>query len=239
MGRQPTRTLAVLGALLGLAACTGAPAARQAAGGTGAPTATPDPARPLPSPVPEVVARVNGQPILIRQILPIAKATLDKWKGPEREQHKPEALRSALQRYIDRELLLQEAIERGIVADTRQVEWSYDQMRREHPDDREWQAFLLEQGLDPQSLKAELRAQHTVAALLAEESKSYPVPEQDARALYDSNPMAFAPEGAATPPGFDAVRPRIEATVRQSKIDEVQAGLLARLRAQARIELFL
>src|SRR5262245_15755053 len=99
--------------LLLLAGCGGAPT-RQAPGSGAAALGTPDPARPLPLPLPDVVARVNGQPVLIGQILPIAKSTLDKWQGAEREQHKPEALRGALDRFIDRELLLQEALARGI-----------------------------------------------------------------------------------------------------------------------------
>src|SRR5207344_2846008 len=103
--------------LLILAGCVAAPAPQPAPKSLAA-SATPDPARPLPLPLPEVVARINGQPILIRQILPIAKTALDKWQGPEREAHKPEALRQALSHYIDRELLLQEAIARGVKADT-------------------------------------------------------------------------------------------------------------------------
>jgi hypothetical protein len=67
-----------------------------------------DPSRPLPSPVPEVVARVNGQPIRIQQILPLAKAELDRVSVAERDRKKPEVLRRAAQ-YVDRELLLQEA----------------------------------------------------------------------------------------------------------------------------------
>jgi hypothetical protein len=238
MARPRKAKHVALGAALALAACSGAPSPKPSPTAV-ASAATPDPRRPLPLPLPEVVARVNGHEILMRQILPIAKSTLDKWKDDEREQHKPEALRSALERYVDRELLLQEAIERGISADTRKVEWAYDQIRQEHPDDREWTAFLLLQGLDPGSFKAELRAQHTVAALLADEARSYPVSEQEARAAYEANPMAYAPAGASAPPGFDAVRDRVEASVRQSQLQEVQKQLLARLRARARIERFL
>jgi hypothetical protein len=228
--------------LLLLGGCTGAPASAPSAGASvsaGAAQPTPDPSRPLPLPLPEVVARVNGQPIRIQQILPIAKSSLDKWKGAEREQHKPEALRSALQHYVDRELLLQEALSRGVQADTRQVEWSYDQLRREHRDDAGWAQFLLEQGSDPQTFKQELRAQHTIAALLADESRSAPIADAEVHAAYDADPMGYADEGASEPPPLDSVRVRIEATLRQSKIAEVQGRLLERLRAQAKIELYL
>jgi hypothetical protein len=224
--------------LLLLGGCAGAPSPQPSPSAAAA-QATPDPARPLPLPLPEVVARVNGQPIRIQQILPIAKSALDKWKGAEREQHKPEALRGALQHYVDRELLLQEALRRGIRADTRQVDWSYDQLRREHSDDASWATFLLEQGSDPQTFKGELRTQHTIAALLADESRSHPIPEAEVRAAYDGNPMAFAAEGATGPPDFESVRLRIESALRQAKLSEVQAALLQQLRAKARIELYL
>ena len=67
---------AVVPLLLLLASCAGTPAPDATSSAPGAPT--PDPARPLPLPLPEVVARVNGQEIRIRQILPLAKAALDK-----------------------------------------------------------------------------------------------------------------------------------------------------------------
>jgi predicted transcriptional regulator len=144
------------------------------------------------------VARVNGRPIRIQQILPMAKAALDRVSVAERDRKKPDVLRRALLEYVDRELLLQEAIARGVQADSREVDWVYDQMRREHADDRAWSDFLAGQGMDAPSLRVELRARHTVDALLDREA---------------------------------AGRPAERA--------EVQAALLARLRARARIELYL
>ena len=152
----------VLGLLL--AACSGAP--------TPSPSpASRDPRRPLPSPVPEVVARVNGQPIRIGQILPIAKSELEKVSVPDRDRMKPEIVRRALEQYVERELLLQEALARGIQADSREVDWAYDQLRREHGDEAAWNTFLVGQGMDPQSFRGELRAQHTVAALVRQEGQ--------------------------------------------------------------------
>jgi hypothetical protein len=185
------------------AACTRGPAA--------APSPSPaaaDSGRSLPSPMPDVVARVNGQPILLHQILPMAKAELDRLKDAERERKKPEVLRHALQRYVDRELLMQEALARGVAADSSQVDWAYDQMRREHPDEEAWEGFLAEQGMDPSSFRKELRTQLTVAALLDRE-------------------MA------------EAAKRDAGSTPRPSAREEVQAVLLARLRAKARIEILL
>jgi hypothetical protein len=193
-----TRAAVILLVLLP-AACSRGPAS--------APSPSPAAAdRPLPSPVPDVVARVNGQPIPIHQILPMAKAELDRVSVADRERKKPEVLRHALQRYVDRELLVQEALARGVEADSRQVDWAYDQMRRDHADEAAWKEFLAGQGMDPQSFRAELRSQHTVAALLDQEVRE-------------------AQKG--------------DAGARQRTRAEIEAALLARLRARARIELLL
>lgn len=163
----PALALPALLALL-LAACS-----RPGAGPSASPSpslAAEDPSRPLPSPVPDVVARVNGQPVRLQQILPMAKVLLDRLEASERERRAPEMLRSALRQYVDRELLLQEALARGVQADAREIDWAYDQMRREHPGEPAWSEFLARQGMDPQSLRTELRAQHTVAALLHQEA---------------------------------------------------------------------
>jgi hypothetical protein len=119
------------------------------------------------------------------------------------------------------------------------VEWAYDQMRREHPDEAAWSKHLADRALDPQSLRAELRIQQTVAVLLDQEVRSSAVPEAEARAVYEANPAAFAPEGSATPPPFEAVRREVEAAVRERKFAEVREALISRLRAKARIELHL
>jgi hypothetical protein len=231
------RSLPAIVLLLALSACSGA-------GRGPSPSASPttDAAnldRPLPSPVPEVVARVNGVAISLAQIVPMAKAAFDRVPASEQEKRKPGILRRALNEYVDRELLVQEALAHGVKADGRDVEWAYDQMRREHPDENEWKSFLAQQGLDPQSLRAELRAQQTVTALLAQEVSSWPVPEADARAVYDANPQAFAPPGATSPPPFEAVRDQVEAEVRVQRQADIRKALLGRLRAKARIEIYL
>jgi hypothetical protein len=150
----------------------------------------------------------------------------------------PRVLRLALQRYIDQELLLQEALARGVEADTRTIEREYDQARQEHPDEGEWTEFLGRLGFDPQSFKAALRIRHTVAALIEQEAEVGPVGDDEARDLYEANPAAFATPGAPPPP-FEAVREEARERVRQQKQEEFAAELVAELRTRAEIETFL
>ena len=197
-----------------------------------------DPGRPLPSPLPEVVARVDGQPILFAQILPMAFREMEVTDEEEGESGRNRGVRRALERYIDRELLFQEARSRGISADQRALDRAHDRARQDHPDDEEWTAFLAETGLDPRSFKTEMRIQLTVSALLEAEAGGLPVDEDEARSLYEENPMAFLPAGQ-NPPPFDAVREEVTAALRQGQLDEITNGLLGKLRARARIETFL
>jgi hypothetical protein len=207
------------------------------------PKATPstgaDMARPLPNPLPAVVARVNGRPIALAEILPLAKLALTRLPEPEREKSLPSVLRTSLQSYVDRELLLQEALARGLSADRHAVDWAYDQARQRYPDDAAWTDFLARQGATPQSFRAELRAQQTIAALVEQELLMVPVSAEEVRAAYDANPLGFGPAGATTPPSFESVRGDVENALRLSKQGPVLAALAARLRARARVELLL
>ena len=171
MMRSPLAAVALLAVL---PACSSAPS------GEASPSPAADPGRPLPSPLPEIVARVNGQAVGIRQILPLAKVEIDRVSVADRERLKPEIVRRALGKYVERELLVQEALARGVQVDSREVDWAYDQMRREHADEAAWAEFLAGQGMDAQSVKAELRAQALVAALLAQERQASPGAEAGA-----------------------------------------------------------
>jgi hypothetical protein len=234
MPRTPARLVLALLVLTAVCCSRGKGAAEAKA----TPSPTLDPARPLPSPLPEIVARVNGSPISIRQVLPIAKAALDRVSLPQRDKKLPEVLRQAVGQYVARELLLQEALARGISADKRAVDWAYDQARREHPDDASWKAFLAEQGSEPQSFRDELRIQRTVAALIDEELRSFTLPEAELRQVFEANPGRFGPAGGPAP-AFESVRREVQAAVRRERADEIVSSLVARLQSKARIELLL
>ncbi len=197
-----------------------------------------DPARPLPSPLPEVVARIDGQPVLFAQIVPMARREMEADGEAYEESDRNRAVRRALRRYIDRELLFQEARSRGIRADQRALDWAYDQARREHPGERAWVAFLAKEGLDPKSFKTEMRVQHTVSALLRAEAGELPVSDDEARSAYEADSAEFVGPGETAPP-FDDVAEEVKTILRQRKLDEVTNRLLERLRARARIETFL
>jgi hypothetical protein len=158
-------TLILVISLCAVGACSGPEAVSSARA-----VASSDPSRPLPSPFPDVVARIDGRPIRFAQIVPLARRELASLPEEERAAGRPAAVRRALEHYIDRELLFQEAQSRGLTVDPRRVQWAYDQARQEFPNDADWEEFLAEEGLDPQSLRTEIRIQQMVEALLQDEA---------------------------------------------------------------------
>lgn len=175
-----SRCLWWLGPAAILASCKGAPP----------PPASPhsalpliDRVTPLPSPLPEVVARVNREPVRLPTVLAMAKKILAGSRN--REKDAPGAVREAMWECIRRELLLQEALARGVKADDRRVESAYDLARLKYPDDKQWTEALAADGLDPQSFKAELRVQEMIRALAVQETTRLPpVSEDEIRAYY-------------------------------------------------------
>jgi hypothetical protein len=234
---KPAPALAAL-SIAALVACS-APETAPVSAVSPSPSATPDdPTRPLPDPLPDVLARVNGEAIRLAQVVPLARAELREVLPGQRNEMTPSVLRRVLQQYIDQELLLQEALARGVQADTRTVEREYDQARKEHPDEEEWTEFLGRLGFDPQSFRGALRIRHTVAGLIEKEANVGPVGDDEARELYEADPTLFAPPGAPPPP-FEAVRDEARERVRRQKQELFAAEFVAELRARAEVETFI
>ncbi len=186
---------------------------------------------------------MNGQPILARQVVPNAKRLFDRLERPKgkddpRQHELPRILRQALREYIDRELLLQEAVARGLQADDRTVQHAYDRARVDHPDEKDWAAFLASTGFEAQTFKAEIRTQATIHLLLERAAAEVPVTDEDARKFYEAAPQEFPPpEGQ--PAAFETVKEQVKARLREERRPRIVDRLLADLRTRARIETYI
>jgi parvulin-like peptidyl-prolyl isomerase len=182
--RCPRHLALVLGAVL--VACS----APQATAPTPDPGASADPNRALPNPLPEVAARINGHPISSASVAVLAHQYL-LTKAFSAKQ-KPLAMRKALERLVDRELLVQEALARNLKADERGLQRAYDAARVSYKQDQAWREYLAGEGLDEATFLAELRSQFTVNALTQQEAQKLPPPTEDElRAYYAGHPLQF------------------------------------------------
>lgn len=233
------RARAVWPLLFACAACAGGP-----------PSPTPAPEavteaqklRPLPSPLPAVAGRVNGQDISIRNVAIRVHEGIE--LGKVDASRRNALFREALDEEIRRELLFQEAQRRGITADTLAVQRAYDQLRGHYATEEEWKAFLRSRGLDDDLFRVELRIRFTAEAMLAAEAKEHQVTvtDEEVRALYDRTPASAFLEKGASPqpkPPFEGLQPFLREEVAQQKHRQASERFVASLKAKAKIEKYL
>jgi parvulin-like peptidyl-prolyl isomerase len=180
------KILAAGGAIALLAGACGAPSSN-----AGRPRPVPtdvDPKQDLPDPLPRVAATVNGSPIYTRHVQSIAETGLV--DDEHALQHRPAAYRQALSQLIVRELLFQEALQRGIVVDRKIMEAAENEARAGYKSEEEFQKAIASQGLDAELFRVELRVQQTVSALFRQEADRVTeesVTDQEIQAYYAAN----------------------------------------------------
>lgn len=188
------KTLACLALHALVAACSRKPAQDPGAQAQASPSPLPfeiDTKTPLADPLPMVAARVNGHNIPTSQVVGVAETALR--DGVVKD--KLTAYRQTLNQLVIRELLLEEAVRRGLAADDAAVERAYDEARVAYKDDAEWKELLKKQGFTPEAFREELRAKQTVSRLLSQEAQKMPEPsEAELRAYYEANAKQLAVE---------------------------------------------
>lgn len=184
--------------------------------------------RPLPSPLPGVAARVNGQSVLLRNVAIVAEPAL---KDGTPADERPQVYRRVLGQLIIRELLFQEAVARKLTADDKRIEQAYNEARVPYKADKDWATFLAKQGLEPQGFRDELRTQYTIKALFEVESRGLPaVTDQEAESFYRQNPALFE-SGERLRASHILVRVKPEDTpARKAALRAKAEGILARVR---------
>ena len=184
---------------------------------------------PLPSPLPEVVARVNGHAVPLKYVEIVAKRLL---ASGDPNKDGPYAYRQATQQLIVRELLVEEAVSRKINPDPQKIEQAYNEARISYQDDAAWVAFLAKQGMTEEGFRSELRTQHTVQALLDQEAALVPssISDEDALAFYKGNAQLFD-SGERLRASHILLRVPADATPQQKEKVRARAQeLLARIR---------
>jgi hypothetical protein len=221
----PYRRLACLALILGSVACRrGSAPGRATLGG--------DPEAPLPSPLPEVAATVNGHAITSLRVAHIARLTI-KETTPAAQSR---AMRTTLAECIDRELLLQEALARGVTVPQVVIDSAFDQVRGRHKSETAWIEALEKDGLAARSFRTELQERYTVEALIASVKAGVPMPtETELRQYQAAHPDPEAKEAPGDP---EAARNDVTARWLAERRDGAVAQLLASLRGRARVEVY-
>jgi peptidyl-prolyl cis-trans isomerase C len=185
---------------VGIAACNKAPAAQSTskpgtvgAAASGTPGAQPPaPPKPVPAQLPEVLARVNGEPVKktdFDRIIHTMEARAGQPIPPDR---RDEIMRGAIDQLVVYTLLSQESRTRGIKVEETEIDAKIAQLKKQFATEEAFDKAVKDRGMTPESLRKDARVDISVTKLIEAETASLPGPSDlEAKDFYDKNPERF------------------------------------------------
>ena len=178
-----------------------APAAAANAAPSTVATATAAPAtppRPVPTVLPPIVARVNGEEItradLERSLRGVEMQVNQRVPAEKRDG----VVRGVLERLINYRLLLQEARSRGIEIPATEIDEQLRALAQQFRTEDELRTALINRGVTVDMLRDDARRDLRVAKLVKQEAgRDVAVPVEDVRKFYDANQERFRQPEAA------------------------------------------
>jgi peptidyl-prolyl cis-trans isomerase C len=210
----------VIAAALAVAACRKAPAAGGQQGGntasaqpgqpaaapaaspnaaapptsTGAPgqPAAPEPVKPVPQQLPEVIARVNGEDVKKASFEQMVRTMEMRAGQPIPPDRRDEILRGALDQLVVYTLLSQESKNRQIKIDESEIDQKIQELRSQFPTQEAFEKALKERHMTIETLKHDARVDLSVNKLMdAEMANDVITSDQEAKDFYAKNPDKF------------------------------------------------
>jgi peptidyl-prolyl cis-trans isomerase C len=249
MGAMPSSTSRVVVALLIAAALTSVACKKPSSGGSAAPVstgaaqsvppgpvpgsnaATPAtvPPKPMPAQLPDVLARVNGEPVERWEFDNADKRLEARAGGSIPADRRDEILRGVLDQLVAYHLLAQEARARKFAAADQDVDARVAEIRKNFPDEAAFTQAIAAQGLTVDHLRAQTRSNLEVQKVIdAEVSAKVSVQDADVSTFYQQNLERFkqgesvhashiligVPQGA-TPEQKAAAKAKAESALKQ------------------------
>lgn len=179
------------------AASSVAPAPQAASAPQGAPAAPQQPAadapvKPVPTELPEVVARVNGEAIGKSEFEKALKNVEGRAGRPVPPDQRDRVYRGVLDQLIAYRLLTQETKSRKIDVPDTEVEARLAQIKQQFPSEDVFKQTLAQQSMTVEQLREDAKSDMRVAKMLeGEVNTSGAVQPQDVSTFYEQNPDKF------------------------------------------------
>lgn len=155
----------------------------------------PQPVKPVPQVLPEVVARVNGEDVKKADFERMIRTIEGRAGQPIPAEHRDEILRNALDQLVVYTLLAQESKARGIKVDDTEVNQKVQELRGQFPSQEAFDAALKTRGMTEDSLRHDASVDLSVNKLMdAQVAGAAAATDADARDFYDKNPDKFKQE---------------------------------------------
>jgi peptidyl-prolyl cis-trans isomerase C len=204
----------------------GAACSRSAAETQGGPPGAAEAPKPMPAELPEVLARVNDEPVTKADFERLIR-NIEGGRGPIPAERRDEVLRSALDQLITYTVMKQEAAARNITVTDADIEAELRQMQQQFPDEAEFAKALAARNTSLDQLRADARVDMQIDRMLeAEVASAAEATEADAREFYDGNPDQFE-EGESVRASHILVMAREDAdeATRQQARAKIEAAL--------------
>jgi parvulin-like peptidyl-prolyl isomerase len=154
--------------------------------------APPQPAKVMPAQLPEVLARVNGEPIERWEFDNAVKRIEARAGGPVPPDRRNEILRGILDQLVAYHLLAQESRARKLAVPDQDVDARVADIRKNFPDDAAFTQAMAAQGLTVDHLRAQTRSNLEVQKVIdAEVSSKIAVQDADVSTFYQQNLARF------------------------------------------------
>ena len=200
--------LCVVSIGLALTACRKAPAAQTSSataaaggvqgsgsGGSLLPGLPPPPPKPVPTQLPAVVARVNGQNVTKEDFEKMIKTVEGNAGQPIPPDRRDEILRNLLDQLVVYTLLNQEAKTRGLTATEADIDAKVQEVRQKLPTQEAFDQALKARGMTLESFRKDARLDISASKVMDAELSTVPGPsDAEAKDFYAKNPERFKEE---------------------------------------------
>ncbi|MCL2877611.1 MAG: peptidylprolyl isomerase [Acidobacteria bacterium] len=179
---------------------------------------------------PEVVARVNGQPVSGRDLESVVRRELASIGNPEwnslRAEYRYELFYAGVTSLVNSQLLYEKAVASGTKATSEEVDAETQNFAKNYSSDAEMNAALARQFLDRDSLKQKLEQDLTLAKYLNTLVQTITVAPEEISKYYAENPEMFAHPDLVR--ASHILLPSEEMTDLDAQVKERAENLLAR-----------
>ncbi|HVL65855.1 MAG TPA: peptidylprolyl isomerase [Vicinamibacterales bacterium] len=193
----------------------------------------PPPPKPVPENLPDVLARVNGEPIRKADFDRLLKQLELQAGRSVPAERRDEIFRGILDQLVTYTVLLQEAKARNIVvtdAEAKQVsDARIQELRQQVPDQAAFNKALAERDMTVAQLRDDIRKDMLIGKMMeAELAKQPPPTDAELKEYYDKNPNEFSGVRAAhiliRPEGFDDASKKKARTQAEDILKQARAG---------------
>jgi peptidyl-prolyl cis-trans isomerase C len=193
----------------------------------------PPPIKPMPAKLPDVLAKLNGEPIERWELENGLKRIEGRAGSKVPLEKRDEVLRNILDQLVSYHLLVQESRARKLNVTDAELEGQLTAIRQSFPTQQAFQQGIAEQGLTPDRLRRQTRMSLEIQKVLESEINSkVSVSDADVDTFYKQNLDRFK-EGEsvrashiliAVPPKADAAQKQAARAKAQQLLKEVRAG---------------